>query len=55
MLTGTLESSRAFILEPLKRSSTLYIKDVLNGGTAQIQKEIYEEAVRLPYTTGWAS
>ena len=31
MLTGTLESAKAFILEPLKKkkSTTLYMKDVL--------------------------
>lgn len=48
MLTGTLESAKAFILEPLKISTTLYMKDVLNSGTVQIQNEIDEEAVRLP-------
>ena len=48
MLTGTLESAKAFILEPLKRSTTLYTKDVLNSGTVQIQNETDEEAVRLP-------
>ena len=49
MLTGTLESAKAFILEPLKKKKKYHIiyEGCSNSGTVQIQNEIDEEAVRL--------